>query len=144
LRKDARQSYTQLEIKSGINHLTVRKYISKLEEDGIILGYSPDLSLENIQNLYILLFKVREIGKETIDDFNNNVSTILDNLDNFRLIDFYSTLGEYQFVFVVGCDSLNDLNIFIEYLKKTFQGLGDYILLNGIRTNFRGSHLNLK
>lgn len=139
--KDARQTYTYLEIKTGINHLTITKYLKKLEEDGIILGYSPDICVERLQNLFLLLFKVEGANEEVINEFNFNSQKIPEIIPNLVLIDFYSTLGEYQFVFVIGCDSIKDVELFIENVKKSFHGLGEYLLLNGLSTNIRGTHI---
>ncbi|WP_410764885.1 HTH-type transcriptional regulator LrpA1 [Haloferax sp. DFSO60] len=43
LEQDAKASYAEIAERAGVSKPTVRKYIQKLEENGVIIGYSADI-----------------------------------------------------------------------------------------------------
>ena len=43
LEEDAQASYAEIADRADVSKPTVRKYIKKLEEEGVIVGYSADI-----------------------------------------------------------------------------------------------------
>lgn len=43
LEEDAQASYADIAKRAGVSKPTVRKYVNKLEEEGVIVGYSADV-----------------------------------------------------------------------------------------------------
>jgi Lrp/AsnC family transcriptional regulator for asnA, asnC and gidA len=44
LEEDAQASYSEIAERAGVSKPTVRKYIQKLEDEGVIVGYSADVN----------------------------------------------------------------------------------------------------
>jgi Lrp/AsnC family transcriptional regulator for asnA, asnC and gidA len=55
LEKDAQASYAEIARQAGVSKPTVRKYISKLEEEGVIVGYSADVDPKKLSGQSIAL-----------------------------------------------------------------------------------------
>ncbi|MFD1645128.1 HTH-type transcriptional regulator LrpA1 [Haloarchaeobius litoreus] len=55
LEEDAQASYAEIADRAGVSKPTVRKYISQLEEDGVIVGYSADVDPKKLSSQSIAL-----------------------------------------------------------------------------------------
>lgn len=55
LEKDAKASYAKIADQAGVSKPTVRKYIRKLEDDGVIVGYSADVDPKKLSGQSIAL-----------------------------------------------------------------------------------------
>lgn len=55
LEEDAKASYAEIARKAGVSKPTVRKYIDRLEGDGVIVGYSADLDPKKLSGRSIAL-----------------------------------------------------------------------------------------
>jgi len=55
LETDAKASYAEIAEEAGVSKPTVRKYIRKLEEEGVILGYSADVDPKKLSGQSIAL-----------------------------------------------------------------------------------------
>jgi Lrp/AsnC family transcriptional regulator for asnA, asnC and gidA len=55
LETDAKASYAEIAKEAGVSKPTVRKYIRKLEDDGVILGYSADVDPKKLSGQSIAL-----------------------------------------------------------------------------------------
>jgi Lrp/AsnC family transcriptional regulator for asnA, asnC and gidA len=55
LEEDAQASYTEIAERAGVSKPTVRKYIRKLEEEGVIVGYSADVDPKKLSSQSIAL-----------------------------------------------------------------------------------------
>jgi Lrp/AsnC family transcriptional regulator for asnA, asnC and gidA len=55
LEEDAQASYAEIAERAGVSKPTVRKYITKLEEEGVIVGYSADIDPKKLSGKSIAL-----------------------------------------------------------------------------------------
>ncbi len=55
LEEDAKASYAEIAEQAGVSKPTVRKYIRKLEDEGVILGYSADVDPKKLSGQSIAL-----------------------------------------------------------------------------------------
>ncbi|MFC6836101.1 HTH-type transcriptional regulator LrpA1 [Halomarina ordinaria] len=55
LEEDAQASYAEIAERAGVSKPTVRKYINKLENDGVIVGYSADVDPKKLSSTSIAL-----------------------------------------------------------------------------------------
>jgi Lrp/AsnC family transcriptional regulator for asnA, asnC and gidA len=55
LEEDAQASYAEIAERAGVSKPTVRKYIDRLEEEGVIVGYSADLDPKKLSEQSIAL-----------------------------------------------------------------------------------------
>lgn len=55
LEEDAQASYSTIAERAGVSKPTVRKYIDKLESDGVIVGYSADIDPKKLTGQTIAL-----------------------------------------------------------------------------------------
>ncbi|MCU4925197.1 Lrp/AsnC family transcriptional regulator [Halobacteria archaeon AArc-dxtr1] len=55
LEEDAQASYADIAARADVSKPTVRKYINRLEEDGVIVGYSADVDPKKLSSQTIAL-----------------------------------------------------------------------------------------
>jgi Lrp/AsnC family transcriptional regulator for asnA, asnC and gidA len=55
LEEDAQASYAEIAERAGVSKPTVRKYIDKLESEGVIVGYSADVDPKKLSSRSIAL-----------------------------------------------------------------------------------------
>ena len=55
LEEDAQASYAEIAERADVSKPTVRKYIEKLEEEGVIVGYSADVDPKKLSGKSIAL-----------------------------------------------------------------------------------------
>jgi Lrp/AsnC family transcriptional regulator for asnA, asnC and gidA len=55
LEEDAQASYAEIADRAGVSKPTVRKYINKLESDGVIVGYSADIDPKKLSSKTIAM-----------------------------------------------------------------------------------------
>ncbi len=58
LEEDAQASYAEIAERAGVSKPTVRKYIDKLEEEGVIVGYTADVDPKKLSSQSIALVGV--------------------------------------------------------------------------------------
>ncbi|MFB6166034.1 MAG: HTH-type transcriptional regulator LrpA1 [Haloarculaceae archaeon] len=58
LEEDAQASYAEIADRAGVSKPTVRKYIKKLEDEGVIVGYSADVDPKKLSSKSIALVGV--------------------------------------------------------------------------------------
>ena len=58
LEDDAQASYAEIADRAGVSKPTVRKYIQKLEEEGVIVGYSADVDPKKLSGQSIAIVGV--------------------------------------------------------------------------------------
>jgi Lrp/AsnC family transcriptional regulator for asnA, asnC and gidA len=63
LEEDAQASYAQIADRAGVSKPTVRKYIDRLEEEGVIVGYSADVDPKKLSSQSIALVGI-EVASE--------------------------------------------------------------------------------
>ncbi|PSQ59229.1 AsnC family transcriptional regulator, partial [Halobacteriales archaeon SW_7_71_33] len=55
LEEDAQASYAEVADRAGVSKPTVRKYVRRLEEEGVIVGYSADVDPKKLPGESIAL-----------------------------------------------------------------------------------------
>ncbi|WP_049970960.1 HTH-type transcriptional regulator LrpA1 [Haladaptatus cibarius] len=55
LESDAQASYSEIANRAGVSKPTVRKYIEKLEDEGVIVGYSAEIDPKKLSSQSIAL-----------------------------------------------------------------------------------------
>jgi Lrp/AsnC family transcriptional regulator for asnA, asnC and gidA len=55
LEEDAQASYAEIAERAGVSKPTVRKYINRLEDEGVIVGYSADINPKKLSSQSIAL-----------------------------------------------------------------------------------------
>ncbi|WP_255196384.1 HTH-type transcriptional regulator LrpA1 [Halorarius litoreus] len=63
LEEDAQASYAEIADRAGVSKPTVRKYIDKLESEGVIVGYSADVDPKKLTSRSIALVGI-EVASE--------------------------------------------------------------------------------
>ncbi len=58
LEEDAQASYAEIAERADVSKPTVRKYINKLEEEGVIIGYSADVDPKKLSSQSIAIVGV--------------------------------------------------------------------------------------
>ncbi len=55
LEEDAKASYAEIADRAGVSKPTVRKYVERLEQEGVIVGYSADIDPKKLSGRSIAL-----------------------------------------------------------------------------------------
>jgi len=58
LEEDAQASYAEIADRAGVSKPTVRKYINRLEDEGVIVGYSAEINPKKLSSQSIALVGV--------------------------------------------------------------------------------------
>jgi Lrp/AsnC family transcriptional regulator for asnA, asnC and gidA len=67
LEDDAQASYAEIADQVGVSKPTVRKYIQKLEEDGVIVGYSADVDPKKLAGESIALVGIEAESERYVE-----------------------------------------------------------------------------
>ncbi len=67
LEEDAQASYAEIARRAGVSKPTVRKYVRKLEDDGVIVGYSADIDPKKLSGRSIALVGIDVESERYID-----------------------------------------------------------------------------
>ncbi|CQR50203.1 MULTISPECIES: HTH-type transcriptional regulator LrpA1 [Haloferax] len=105
LEEDAKASYAQIADRAGVSKPTVRKYIRKLEDDGVIIGYSADVDPKKLAGQSIAM-----VGIDATSERYVEVTRILKELDSVEAL--YTSSGDHMLmaeVRAVDGDSLGDV-----------------------------------
>jgi Lrp/AsnC family transcriptional regulator for asnA, asnC and gidA len=66
LEDDAQASYAEIADRAGVSKPTVRKYIQKLEEEGVIVGYSADVDPKKLSGQSIAIVGIEVASEEYV------------------------------------------------------------------------------
>ncbi|KAB1196473.1 MULTISPECIES: HTH-type transcriptional regulator LrpA1 [Haloferax] len=105
LEEDAKASYAEIADRAGVSKPTVRKYISKLEDDGVIIGYSADIDPKKLAGQSIAM-----VGIECASERYVEVTRALKDLGDVESL--YTSSGDHMLmaeVRAVDGDSLGDV-----------------------------------
>ncbi|WP_148413467.1 HTH-type transcriptional regulator LrpA1 [Haloferax sp. KTX1] len=105
LEEDAKASYAQIADRAGVSKPTVRKYIRKLEDDGVIIGYSADVDPKKLAGQSIAM-----VGIDATSERYVEVTRTLKELDSVEAL--YTSSGDHMLmaeVRAVDGDSLGDV-----------------------------------
>ena len=64
LEEDAQASYAEIAERADVSKPTVRKYIDKLESEGVIVGYSADVDPKKLSDSNLSMY-FRTVGFDT-------------------------------------------------------------------------------
>ncbi len=67
LEEDAQASYAEIADRAGVSKPTVRKYVNKLEEDGVIVGYSADIDPKKLSGTTIALVGIEVESEQYVE-----------------------------------------------------------------------------
>lgn len=105
LESDAQASYAEIADRANVSKPTVRKYINKLESEGVIVGYSADVDPKKLSGQSIAL-----VGIECESERYVEVSRTLKDLDSVRAL--YTSSGDHMLMAEVRAkdgDALGDV-----------------------------------
>lgn len=88
LEEDAQASYAEIADRAGVSKPTVRKYVDKLESEGVIVGYSADVDPKKLAGRSIAL-----VGIEVASEKYVEASRTLSELDAVESL--YSSSGDH-------------------------------------------------
>jgi Lrp/AsnC family transcriptional regulator for asnA, asnC and gidA len=89
LEEDAQASYAEIAERAGVSKPTVRKYINRLEEEGVIVGYSADVNPKKLSSQSIAL-----VGIEVASERYVEATRELKELDAVESL--YSSSGDHM------------------------------------------------
>ncbi|PSQ29696.1 AsnC family transcriptional regulator [Halobacteriales archaeon SW_6_65_46] len=88
LEEDAQASYAEIANQAGVSKPTVRKYVDKLESDGVIVGYSADIDPKKLASRSIALVGIEVASEEYVE-----ASRVLAALDTVEAL--YASSGDH-------------------------------------------------
>ena len=89
LEEDAQASYADIATRAGVSKPTVRKYIDKLESDGVIVGYSADIDPKKLTSKSIAMVGI-DVASERY------VEATRDLRDLEEVESLYSSSGDHM------------------------------------------------
>lgn len=89
LEEDAQASYAEIADRAGVSKPTVRKYVNKLEEDGVIVGYSADIDPKKLSGTTIAL-----VGIEVESERYVEATRALRDLESVEAL--YTSSGDHM------------------------------------------------
>ncbi|ESP88667.1 HTH-type transcriptional regulator LrpA1 [Candidatus Halobonum tyrrellensis] len=91
LEADAQASYAEIAERAGVSKPTVRKYISELEDEGVIVGYSADVDPKKLSGKTIALVGLDVDSEQYVD-----ATRALKQLDAVEAL--YTSSGDHMFM----------------------------------------------
>jgi len=89
LEEDAQATYAEIAERANVSKPTVRKYIDRLETEGVIVGYSADLDPKKLSTLSIAL-----VGIDVASERYVAVTNEFKELDSVEAL--YSSSGDHM------------------------------------------------
>jgi Lrp/AsnC family transcriptional regulator for asnA, asnC and gidA len=100
LERDAQASVSEIAERAGVSKPTVRKYVRKLEEDGVIVGYRAEVDPKKLSGRSIAL-----VGIEVESERYVEATRALADLDAIRTL--YTSSGDHMLMAEVrGADGI--------------------------------------
>lgn len=106
LEADAQASYAEIAERADVSKPTVRKYIRKLEEDGVIVGYSADVDPKKLSGQSIAL-----VGMDVESGRYVTATQQLKDLDSIESL--YTSSGDHMLMAEVRADDGDELGTVI-------------------------------
>lgn len=111
LQKDARLSYREIAKKLSIAVGTVYNRLKKLEEEGVILGFTPKLDYNKLGYDLTTIIGVRAQGKRIIE-----IEKEIANDPHVACV--YDVTGEYDIIVIAKFRGREDMNKFVKKLLR--------------------------
>jgi len=105
LEENAQASYAEIAERAGVSKPTVRKYVNKLEDEGVIVGYSADVDPKKLASQSIAL-----VGMDVESERYVEATRALKRLESVRAL--YTSSGDHMLMAEVRAedgDSLGDV-----------------------------------
>ena len=107
LEEDAQASYAEIADRAEVSKPTVRKYIKKLEEEGVIVGYSADVDPKKLSGQSIAMVGI-DVASERYVEATRQLSDI-DAIESL-----YTSSGDHMLMAEVRATDGNSLAAVIE------------------------------
>ncbi|PSP85117.1 AsnC family transcriptional regulator [Halobacteriales archaeon QS_6_64_34] len=107
LEEDAQASYAEIADRAEVSKPTVRKYIKKLEEEGVIVGYSADIDPKKLAGQSIAMVGI-DVASERYVEATRQLSGI-DAIESL-----YTSSGDHMLMAEVRATDGNSLAAVIE------------------------------
>jgi Lrp/AsnC family transcriptional regulator for asnA, asnC and gidA len=107
LEEDAKASYAEIADRAEVSKPTVRKYIKKLEEEGVIVGYSADIDPKKLSGQSIAMVGI-DVASERYVEATRQLSDI-DAVESL-----YTSSGDHMLMAEVRATDGNSLAAVIE------------------------------
>jgi Lrp/AsnC family transcriptional regulator for asnA, asnC and gidA len=107
LEEDAQASYAEIADRAEVSKPTVRKYIKKLEEEGVIVGYSADVDPKKLAGQSIAMVGI-DVASERYVEATRQLSDI-DAIESL-----YTSSGDHMLMAEVRATDGNSLAAVIE------------------------------
>lgn len=89
LEEDAQASYAEIAQRAGVSKPTVRKYIEKLENEGVIVGYSADVDPKKLSGQSIAIVGIELESERYVEGINR-----LKDIDAIEAL--YTSSGDHM------------------------------------------------
>lgn len=106
LEEDAKASYSDIATRADVSKPTVRKYINKLEDEGVIVGYSADVDPKKLSSQTIAL-----VGIEVASERYVEATKTLKELHSIESL--YSSSGDHMLMAEVRAADGDELGMII-------------------------------
>ncbi len=102
LEDDAQASYAEIADRAGVSKPTVRKYVDKLEDEGVIVGYAAEVDPKKLSGQSIALVGIDVESERFVD-----ATRALRDLDAIRSL--YTSSGDHMLMAEVRAADGNEL-----------------------------------
>lgn len=116
LEDDAQASYAEIAERVGVSKPTVRKYITQLEEEGVIVGYSAEVDPKKLSNTSIALVGLEAESEQFVD-----VTAALRDLSSVDAL--YSSSGDHMLLAEVRASDGGEVNRIIREEIMSIDGV---------------------
>jgi len=126
--KDARKSTKQIAKETGLTRQTVGTIIKKLEDNKIILGYTPNINYGALgYKLYVLLAKLKPTF--TLEDAEKGIARI--DIGRKGAVVFYAGYfnGIYDLYVAFAAKNLQHATSIVNYVRKPFSDIIEEMVL---------------
>lgn len=116
LEEDAQASYAEIAKRAGVSKPTVRKYIDKMESEGVIVGYSADVNPKKLSGRSIAL-----VGIDVESERYVEVTRQLKGIDAIEAL--YTSSGDHMLMAEVRAGDGNAVGAIISDRIMTVEGV---------------------
>lgn len=116
LEEDAKASYAEIADRAGVSKPTVRKYIDRLEDEGVVVGYSADVDPKKLSGQSIAL-----VGIEVASERYVEATRSLREIDAIR--ELYTSSGDHTLMAEVRATDGDELGRIISESVLAVEGV---------------------
>lgn len=116
LEDDAQASYAEIADRAGVSKPTVRKYVERLEQEGVIVGYSADVDPKKLSSRSIAL-----VGLDVSPEQYVDATRTLKEVDAVESL--FTSSGDHMLMAEVRADDGDALGEVIDNEILTIEGI---------------------